>query len=236
VPELSEGLCRVILRMTARDREQRYGDVFDLDQDLYQLQTGAVVSTAPPAVSVPTPPVDAPLTDSPAPLATPPGWDRELLHKVEVQLAAAIGPVAGVLVRQVARTSSDLRDLGLRLAEQIPGDAEKRAFLSAFATAAGSSAAGGSRVGLSAASSPGEQSAMLPPLLPGGSTVVWDDAALRSAEQQLAAVIGPVARVVVRKAARQARSWDELVEALGAELPGEPERQAFRAALGSGGR
>jgi len=37
---LSEGICGVIRRMMAKDRDARYGDVYALDLDLYRLQCG----------------------------------------------------------------------------------------------------------------------------------------------------------------------------------------------------
>jgi hypothetical protein len=47
-------------------------------------------------------------------------------------------------------------------------------------------------------------------------------------EQRLIESIGPVAKVLVKKASRTASSWDELVSSLAANLPGPAEQAAFR--------
>ena len=39
-PALSEGMCRVLRKMMAKKREERYPDVYALDVDLFRLQCG----------------------------------------------------------------------------------------------------------------------------------------------------------------------------------------------------
>lgn len=43
VPELSEGFCRVIYKMMAKARDDRYHDMAALDEDLYHIQVGEAV-------------------------------------------------------------------------------------------------------------------------------------------------------------------------------------------------
>lgn len=57
-----------------------------------------------------------------------------------------------------------------------------------------------------------------------------DTAGLEAIAKVLAAYIGPISRVVVTRAASQAASRAELIEALAAELDSEADRTAFRVA------
>jgi serine/threonine protein kinase len=51
VPELSEGVCRVLRKMMAKEREERYPDVYALDRDLYRLQIGEMPEPDEPSAS-----------------------------------------------------------------------------------------------------------------------------------------------------------------------------------------
>lgn len=65
----------------------------------------------------------------------------------------------------------------------------------------------------------------------------WDPTLLAQAEKQLVVYLGPVAKVMVRKAAQLASSPVELVQNLAAAIPNEPDRLMFqrrmRSVLGS---
>lgn len=54
-----------------------------------------------------------------------------------------------------------------------------------------------------------------------------DPTALTTIERHLASHVGPIARHLVREAAREARSLDALCETLGQSIPGAAERDAF---------
>ncbi|MBK7543426.1 MAG: serine/threonine protein kinase [Candidatus Competibacteraceae bacterium] len=56
----------------------------------------------------------------------------------------------------------------------------------------------------------------------------WDPALLAQAERFLTEILGPVAKVLVRRAALQAGSPAELVQQLMALVPGEPQRLLFQ--------
>ena len=161
VPELSEGVCRVLRKMMAKDRDERYRDVHALDRDLYKLQIGetpqplepsaSAIATfvsgdaapapvapvpRPPEPSAAPPPSHAPApAPTPAPPATPsaaaPAFREEDLHFVEVELARQIGPLARILVKRAAKTAPNLVALGAALADTIPEEDGRRAFRAA---------------------------------------------------------------------------------------------------------
>ena len=51
VPGLSEGICRVLRKMMAKDRNERYPNVLALDRDLYKLQLGQTPEPVEPSAS-----------------------------------------------------------------------------------------------------------------------------------------------------------------------------------------
>jgi len=67
------------------------------------------------------------------------------------------------------------------------------------------------------------------PAKPGhaASTVPWDPRVLKAVEDSLAEHIGPVAKILVGRAARHTKDLHELCQALAAQLSTEQERQSF---------
>jgi TIR domain len=61
------------------------------------------------------------------------------------------------------------------------------------------------------------------------TTPSWDPAMLERASRELAAYIGPMAKVIVRRAAESARSRQDFYQALAAEIPSFSDRQKFLA-------
>jgi hypothetical protein len=55
----------------------------------------------------------------------------------------------------------------------------------------------------------------------------FDRAELERVKEQLAVYIGPMARMIVDRAAKKAANWRDLYEALGAEVPTGEERKKF---------
>ena len=62
----------------------------------------------------------------------------------------------------------------------------------------------------------------------------WDEHTLAPVEKALASVVGPMARVMVRQAARQTSTLGELSQRLAAEVPSEADRARFLARLEAG--
>jgi serine/threonine protein kinase len=224
VPGLSAAICGVIRRMMARERDQRYPDVRIVDEVL-----GLIVGEEAPAAMSASVTLQEP-EQRPVESAASPrnAWDPILLASVEARLAAAIGPLAKVLVRKEARRSSDLDGLCSKLAQHIASEEQRRAFLADVRQEA--LALRRSQIGLEARPRPRSDPAMSPPASSYDSpfSFSWNADALRAVEQRLAETIGPVAKVLVKKASRTASSWDELVSSLAANLPGPAEQAAFR--------
>jgi serine/threonine protein kinase len=62
-----------------------------------------------------------------------------------------------------------------------------------------------------------------------GGAVRFDPDGLERVTRELAPFIGPMAKVIVKRAAKKANSWKQLYDALASEIPEGPERRKFLA-------
>jgi serine/threonine protein kinase len=143
--------------------------------------------------------------------------DGEALAKVAAGLAPHIGPIASQLVRSQARKSASLGELVRKVAAEIADDKARTAFVRKHAMEELTSP-----VDDAPSASPSRPSASLPP-----SAAPLDASALSRAEAELAQYVGAVARVLVRRAAAQARSESELYHLLAEHVDDPAERKAF---------
>jgi serine/threonine-protein kinase len=254
-PELSEGLCRVIRKMMAKDRAERYTDADSLDRDLYRLQTGEAPEAAEPGeTAVETlvrPGAPAPRGRSgSAPTLTPaphPAFDSGVLNRVEDLLASDVGPMARVLVRRAAKSSPTLEALCGELAEQVAAGPAREAFRSKCLLAGrtatlppppsapatpppphGPDVARVTSPTVRRAS--GEAPSSAAPEAGGNASGVTD-ADLRVLETELAKHVGPLARVLVKRAAKGAGNMSHVITKLELEIDSDDARRAFRAAV-----
>src|SRR5260370_21098329 len=141
--------------------------------------------------------------------------DQSQLARVETHLLKAIGPIAKHLVAKEARRHTTLSGLWRSLAEQIQGTREREAFQRCCeAEMGGARAEPGS-------TPPGGTKKV------SGAVPVWDPALLQSAKQQLTTFMGPIAGIIVDRAARKARTTQELSQMVAAEIPSQRDREAF---------
>jgi predicted Ser/Thr protein kinase len=145
------------------------------------------------------------------------GWDRSVLAQAEASLARHVGPLAAVLVRRAARDCSDVAALYAKLAEQVTNAAARSAFLGE-ATASGALAG---RTGVATAGAAGAATASAP--APGGSPL--GETLLEPAGRLLAQHIGPIAKIVVKKAAARTNQREAFF-ALLAEAVADPAARA----------
>ncbi len=174
-------------------------------------------------------------------------WEAAVLAQVEAALARHVGPLAGVLVRRAARECHDLPELFARLAPQVTPTAAREVFMAQLArTGAGAGSGSGTGTGTGTGSvtvtvtgtgsDPAPRPiAAAPPT--GGSAGRSDpvsQAWIEQAEKLLAAQVGPIARVLVRREATRTRLREPLVQGLVEALNGmvpEPARVALEDAL-----
>lgn len=140
----------------------------------------------------------------------PPQLEQKDLVRVESMLTRSLGPIAKSLVAKAASRHHTIDTLTRHLAEQIPHDADRAAFLKEFSVTRGVHAA------------PAETTKVATQI---------DAKTLEAARKALAQSLGPIAAMVVSRTAKRVHSAEELRNALAAEIPDEKERKAFLAAF-----
>jgi hypothetical protein len=162
----------------------------------------------------------------PAPL-----WDEATLDSVEHELARFLGPVAKVIVHKAAALSRDRAELCSILSEKIDDPDTRRKFIDAFhkstsgvRTAASSAPAAQAHGTTRATSSLHPRTGDAPEKSATGLPL--EAAFVDQVTARLAVRIGPIARILTRKAAQRARSRREFVQLVADGLDA-PHRAAF---------
>ncbi len=151
--------------------------------------------------------------------STPTHWDPAVLAKVEATLARHVGPMAAVMVRRAARECHDVPALYARLGEQITQTSAREAFLGLISSAGpgtGGSTGGSTghhRTGHVATGGSGGTTGT------SATSAPVSDALLEQAQKVLAGHVGPIAKVVVRRAAERTRQREALFAQLADAVP-----------------
>ncbi len=150
------------------------------------------------------------------------GWDPAYLKEVESELAQYLGPLAKVLVQQAAERTSDGNLFIKELAESIPSEARRREFQRRSRRRLSSRSTKDRSLGQPSSS---RKSAASRHSLPELSEK--QEYALKNL---LANNLGPFAHTMVSRELSQARSLEELLRALAAEIDTESARLKFLSA------
>ena len=177
------------------------------EHEVYEVQLAPVAPTTAPPVE-PTPPA---AVAAPAARAFAPA----LLERVTAALAREIGPVARLVVLRAVRQAPDVRALGDALALHVP-EKSRGAFLAALGDVLG-------------APTPRPAGAAPAAGAPDAPPRALDPAAVARAEALLARHIGPLARVLVQRAAAGAAGTSDLFQRLAVHIDDEAARRAFLA-------
>jgi eukaryotic-like serine/threonine-protein kinase len=156
----------------------------------------------------------APREDSAGRRSNPP-LDPTLLKTVEEKLRSYVGPVARILVQTVAARGRSAADLVAEVALSVPDEADRERFLRETASLA--------RIRPPASATGG------PPLSDssGRGRISLPEQELERAQAALTQFVGPIARVLVRRAAANASSVEVLWQALSTHIEQPAERAAF---------
>jgi class 3 adenylate cyclase len=135
--------------------------------------------------------------------------------RVGNSLAATVGPIARYLVKHACQQAGSIAELRQALLAFVPAKADSEKFLKecgdVFST------------GLVAF-----PSAAAPPVTPRDSAeFVWNPAVLEDARKDLAVLVGPMARLLVNRAAAKTRTPTALYQMLAGEIASAKDREAF---------
>jgi serine/threonine-protein kinase len=172
----------------------------------------------PVAVEPSTPSAPKSLPPSSGGTSTPPptGWAATVLAGVEVELARIVGPVAKVLVRRAAREHKQMDALVAALMESIDRVSDREAF--ARAVLGRAPAAVRTPVAVDGDTATPVPTSSGPALTP---------AELERATKVLIRYIGPIARVVARRAATEGVSRRDFLQVVAQSLEDEAQRERF---------
>jgi serine/threonine-protein kinase len=169
------------------------------------------VASAPgTAPSQPVPSKPLPGTDRLSPFPVPTGWDSAALAEVERELAQHVGPVARVLVRRAARGLNSLAAVRLAVAGAIVDFESRERFLAKagapgpYAAPAVPTAAGHLQVTAEEQETP--------------AGVPMREGDVDKAAAALLALVGPIARVVVKRCAARSQTREQFVAHVVGEL------------------
>lgn len=221
---------RLVLRALAKDPNKRYNSAASFAASLRtciaNLQLTTFDSTAPTEVRVATSRVD---TAQPRQISSYDGsfqtiqeWSRQTVKTVEEQFSEFVGPVAKVIVRRTICEVNTIKELYHRLGEYIPDLQERDKFERKAALTVGT------ETGVSETSSPARSSISRAATTDMSiSTQRFSPEALQKVCSQLTLYIGPMAKMMVKKASRQATTIEELYHILAERLSDEYERRKF---------
>jgi serine/threonine-protein kinase len=140
-----------------------------------------------------------------------------MLAQTERVLVETLGPVARVLVRKTAQQVGSPAELAQQLATAIPSEPERLAFQRRMRAIVGGTLTGlGTGQGSSVMGS--QVSASMGP---------FDQDFLEKVRRDLAAYLGPIAKVLVKQAAGKAKTPQELYQRLAEQIPAAADRAAF---------
>ncbi|MDL2354027.1 MAG: serine/threonine-protein kinase [Pseudomonadota bacterium] len=181
------------------------------------------------AASAPLPPAGA--TGSALP-STAPQWLQDFAPDLQVALSMQIGPMARLLLKNAAREATDVDDLCTKLLPHISSEQGRKQFLDSVRAI--KKKLGLSTVGAALGTGTGGAlpATQLSQISGGGTHLQLSAEMMEAAHQKLLAHIGPIAKVVVKRAAKLTNSPAEFYRLLAEQLPTEQARSKFLSELG----
>jgi serine/threonine-protein kinase len=164
--------------------------------------------------------------------ASAPEWLLAVAPALQVALSTQIGPVAKLVLKNTAREALDLDDLCARLLTHIGSDAGRAQFqdevreikkkhgLSTLATM-GARSQTGANMGANAGATQLTQMTGMPTLLQLSPEL------MEAAQQKLAVYVGPIAKILAKRASKMTGNADEFYRLLADNLPDQQDRARF---------
>jgi hypothetical protein len=230
-PALPAAVDAVVVRALAKDREARFRSAAELSRAIAGAVSGHERAPAIPSVVPAVPAVASGTVGSTSRTLTAPvgPWQPEALRALEAVLAPAVGPLAGALVRRAAARTADPEQLALLLSSGVDEGAARarvigalRAALGLAPPAAAPAAGPGSTVRMAGQGEVGER-----PRTIGEQMRGFTREDLERVSQILAGFLGPIAKILVQKAAQNAKSYREVCLKVSERLATPEERARF---------
>jgi serine/threonine-protein kinase len=162
-------------------------------------------------------------------------WKLEIMPELQTALSMQVGPMAKLLLKNAAAQAQDVDDLCGKLLPHIPTDKGRTQFLESVRTIK-------KKLGIGTTLSSGSGSRFA--TIMGGATqhggatltattqLPLDPATLEMAEQKLTPFIGPIAKVMVKRAAKISSTRHEFHRLLAENIGTEQDRIKFLKEVG----
>jgi serine/threonine-protein kinase len=206
-PEIPQALNAVLLKALAQEVDQRYQTAQEFSRALQ-----ATIAALPETTlehPIPTPALSNLPSSWQGSMVS--GWDPEVLLQAVQTLSSYIGPIAKIVVKKAAQEATDSAQFCRALASHIPAEAEQSRFMQDMKQTA-------IRMTQTMRSSSARPTEQRP---------VFSTEDLETAQRALTAYVGPIAKVLVKKAASKAGSLKELYESLAEYIPDPKARTAL---------
>ena len=250
------GYDRIVLRAMAKAPDARFPSARAFYEALAALGRGddegdkeddsertvlAAGLRMPGLVQSANPPTGSNLGTAMTSAATLTPWKLEALPELEAVLSRQIGPMAKFLLKQAAAKAEGIDELAELLLQHIPSSGGQVEFQAAIALLKRKLAASGTGSGVDAnaglrsatgstamaGSTVTDTSARPPIRAPIRAPISFDDAWADAMAQRLTVFIGPIARVVAKRAARQTIDKAEFLQLLSLHIESPAERARF---------
>lgn len=201
----SRVLDRLTDRMLARNPVDRYPNVRVLREDITQatevISHGELLQLRDAAVL------------SPEHQGRESDWDNMTLSGISEELTRCIGPIAPVLVKKYSKHTRSLSDLCQKLAEHLPNDDERQMFIGRL------NKRGTGFSGLTAHN-------QCPQSVKTSATIT-DPECVRKVEEVLIPIIGPVAKLMIKRVQARYSGCNNICEEIANLLLDENDKQRF---------
>jgi serine/threonine protein kinase len=147
------------------------------------------------------------------------GWSEKTLRAFEKELAPFIGPLARVLVRKNAVKTQDPEQLYMLLANTLEQESDRQAFLARKAVFGKEWKMPGS--------TGDRKTPATGPATPAAQSMELSPEALEQASRMLAAYVGPISKVLVRKESRHTTTLKGLYQRLAGHIDDPDARAKF---------
>jgi tRNA A-37 threonylcarbamoyl transferase component Bud32 len=207
--DVPDALADVLRKAMAKDREQRHASAQEMADALAVAlcEGGEDVSTAT---------ADRTIVMVPRPAATPEPRatvDDATLDTIERRLARHIGPIARHLVRDAARRANSIEELCETVSRNIAAPADRQRFLAES---------------MDGSLSPGGMTSMRSSVrVPAATGAGFSPEQIERVERALTKALGPIAKVLVKRALPGVASEAALWEKLATHIQRVPDREAF---------
>ena len=187
------------------------------EHEVYEVMGGEPATAAPVVARPKETLVDTEFVPPASPVPAVTRFDTAVLGRLEAALVDCIGPLGRVILRKAAAVATDLPHLCRTLSASVPESQQAE-----FARRVGDLVAHAPR--------PGPAVPFVAAPAPAGAHRLLSAEILAQAADRLAVHIGPVAKVMVKRAAEQATSARDLYERLAHHIDDPTARERFVAA------